>query len=263
MHMQRTFLILKEIVRLLLRGICGEEMNSEKLSHRLETVAKYIPQGSRIADIGSDHAYLPCYVVQKGVTPFAIAGEVVRRSVSIGKRPGGDARDLTEKISVRKGDGLAVLKPGEVDCITIAGMGGALIASILEAGKEKLEDVQCLVLQPNIGAKSIRTWLLENGWGLIAEEILEEDGKIYEVLVAEQGKANSLMSRNELEKGLLFGPFLLQEKNAAFRKKWHAEKENWVKIVHQLEKASQTLENQEKKQELLRKIELAEEVLNH
>lgn len=261
MHKQGTFLILKEIVRLLLRGICGEDMNSEKLSIRLESVAKYIPQGSRIADIGSDHAYLPCYVVQKGVTPFAIAGEVSEGPFQSAKGQV-EMLELTEKISVRKGDGLAVLKPGEVDCITIAGMGGALIASILEAGKEKLEDVQCLVLQPNIGAKSIRTWLLKNGWELIAEEILEEDGKIYEVLVAERGKANSAYEQ-EKEKGLLFGPFLLQEKNAAFRKKWHAEKENWVKIVHQLEKASQTLENQEKKQELLRKIELAEEVLNH
>ena len=177
LHMQRTFLM-KEIVRLLLRGICGEDMNSEKLLIRLESVAKYIPQGSRIADIGSDHAYLPCYVVQKGVTPFAIAGE---------QGPVTGSANATTSISRRMTCSLKL----EVDLMTIAGMGGALIASILEAGKEKLEDVQCLVLQPNIGAKSIRTWLLKNGWGLIAEEILEEDGKIYEVLVAERGKANS------------------------------------------------------------------------
>jgi tRNA (adenine22-N1)-methyltransferase len=257
--MQRTFLILKENVSILLRRLSGEEMNSEKLSIRLESVAKYIPKGSRIADIGSDHAYLPCYVVQKEMSSFAIAGEVAEGPYQ-SARSQVESLGLTESISVRKGDGLEVLKPGEVDCITIAGMGGALIASILEAGKDKLANVRRLILQPNIGAKSIRTWLLENDWGLAAEEILEEDGKIYEVLVAEQGEAKTAYE-DQWEKGLLFGPFLLKEKNTAFQKKWHAEKVNWQKIVMQLDQASETRENKEKKQELLRKIQLAEEVL--
>lgn len=233
------------------------KMNSEKLSLRLETVAKYIPNHARLADIGSDHAYLPCYVVQKGICPFAIAGEVAEGPLQSAKAQV-ESLGLTERISVRKGDGLEVIEPGEVDCITIAGIGGALITNILEAGKNKLENVQRLVLQPNIGARAIRLWLLENGWGLIAEEILEEDGKIYEILVAEAGKANRAHAD---EKSLLFGPYLLQEKNVAFCKKWKSEKEIWLKILRQLEQASDTEENQRKKQELLRKIELAEEVL--
>lgn len=235
-------------------------MNSEKLSYRLETVAQYIPQDYRIADIGSDHAYLPCYVVQKGIVPWAIAGEVVEGPYQSAKRQV-EEEELTEKISVRKGDGLEVIEEGEVDCITIAGMGGSLIASILEKGKEKLTHVKRLILQPNISAISIRTWLLENGWGLIAEEIIEEDGKIYEVLVAEKGNEKNPY-QNNLEKGLLFGPYLMREHNPIFHKKWISEKKNWLTILAKLEQASDSVENREKKVELMKKIKMAEEVLS-
>ena len=155
---------------------------------------------------------------------------------------------------------MAVIQPGEVDTITIAGMGGSLIASILEQGKPKLAGVKRLILQPNISAISIREWLLDNGWGLIAEEILEEDGKIYEILVAEQGHEREAY-QNNLEQGLLLGPYLLQERNAVFQKKWLMEKETWKKIIDQLQRASTAAENEDKKQELLRKIKLVEEIL--
>ncbi|MCQ6273653.1 tRNA (adenine-N(1))-methyltransferase [Bacillus sp. V3B] len=236
-------------------------MNSEKLSNRLETVVKYIPRGLRLADIGSDHAYLPCYAIQKGVIPFAIAGEVVEGPFQSAKQQVEDL-GLTDKISVRKGNGLAVIKKGEVDCITIAGMGGALITSILEKGKDKLAHVKRLILQPNISAISIRIWLRENGWILVAEEILEEDEKIYEILVAEKGNEKA-SDKNTLEKSLLFGPFLLEQKSLTFQKKWLAEKRNWINILNQLEKASSTEENRVKKQELTNKIRLVEEELEN
>ncbi len=234
-------------------------MNSEKLSKRLEAVAKYIPTGDRLADIGSDHAYLPCYMVQKELIPFAVAGEVVKGPYLSAKSHVEELK-LSENIAVRLGDGLAVIQPGEVDTITIAGMGGSLIASILEQGKPKLAGVKRLILQPNISAISIREWLLDNGWGLIAEEILEEDGKIYEILVAEQGHEREAYQKN-LEQGLLLGPYLLQERNAVFQKKWLMEKETWKKIIDQLQRASTAAENEDKKQELLRKIKLVEEIL--
>ncbi|NHM30342.1 tRNA (adenine(22)-N(1))-methyltransferase [Neobacillus terrae] len=234
-------------------------MNADKLSKRLERVADFVPKGSKTADIGSDHAYLPCYLVKKDVIPFAIAGEVAEGPF---QSAAGQvlAEGLVEQVSVRKGDGLDVLNPGEAECITIAGMGGALIASILERGKDKLDNVKRLILQPNVSAISIREWFMENGWELVEEDILEEDGKIYEVLVGEKGDP-SLPYKDMQNKGLLFGPFLMKKVNEAFKKKWALEKDNWEKILSQLEKAAQTEETLRKKQELQQKIKWAEEVL--
>lgn len=234
-----------------------ENLNTEKLSVRLETVARFVPLGSKLADIGSDHAYLPCYLAKKGVITFAVAGEVVSGPFESAQRKV-HAENLTEMISVRLGDGLDVLELGDVDCITIAGMGGALITSILETGKGKLGTIKRLILQPNISSVTIRKWLLENNWELIAEEIIEEEGKIYEILVAEQG--NPLKPYGpELETELLVGPFLRKKKGNAFVKKWKIEVENWHKIIAQLEKASASEETMQKKQELLQMINWVEE----
>ncbi|MBT2690445.1 tRNA (adenine-N(1))-methyltransferase [Bacillus sp. ISL-47] len=233
-------------------------MNTDKLSQRLEAVTNYIPSGARLADIGSDHAYLPCYAVKKGIVPFAIAGEVVEGPFQSAKRQV-EMEELVGQISVRKGNGLEVINHDEVDCITIAGMGGALIAAILEEGKSKLSSVQRLVLQPNLSAISIRTWLIEHGWELIAEEILEEDGKIYEILAAEKGEA--LKPYKNAEQGLLMGPFLMEEKSAVFQTKWLGELRNWERILMQLGKAADTEETEKRKKELKQKIKMVEGVL--
>jgi tRNA (adenine22-N1)-methyltransferase len=234
-------------------------MNEFNLSKRLETVAKYIPKGSVLADIGSDHAYLPCYAVLNHIVVQAVAGEIsdgpLRSAQQQVKKSG-----LEHKIDVRKGDGLEVIRPNEVDCITIAGMGGALISKILEEGKSKLDGVKRLVLQPNVGAKHIRLWLLDHQWEIVSEEILEEDNKIYEIIVAEKGDPKK--PYENLEREILLGPFLIKEKNEAFRKKWSHELKNWKRIVEQLKKGSHSEENLLKQQELQRKIQVVEEVLH-
>lgn len=236
-------------------------MNIEQLSKRLETVVSYIPQESRIADIGSDHAYLPCFAVRKGIAESAIAGEVVKGPYLSAEKQVKDAC-LDDKIEVRLGNGLEVVAPGEVDCITIAGMGGALIASILEEGKEKLASVKRLILQPNVSAKSIRVWLLQNGWELTAEEIIEEDGKVYEILTADKGEPERPYSLDERQKELLLGPFLMQERNDAFSKKWTQESAQWKNILANMEKAEQTHALNERKAELMHKIQMVEEALS-
>ena len=234
-------------------------MNSERLSERLYTVASYIPEGSILADIGSDHAYLPCYAVRKGLAAEAVAGEV---STGPWTSANNQVKEegLSDRISVRKGDGLDVVEPGEVTCVTIAGMGGTLIANILERGKEKLGNVKRLILQPNIQAVNIRLWLLQNGWELIAEAILEEDGKIYEVLVAEKGDPENPYSEQR-ESELLLGPFLKKECNDVFKKKWKTESAHWENIIRQLEKGGKTESSHQKMAQLQSHIQFVEEAL--
>lgn len=227
----------------------------------METVAKYVPSGARMADIGSDHAYLPCFLAKNAAISFAVAGEV-----AMGPFQSAERNVLSEGfsniISVRMGDGLAVLQPNEVDCITIAGMGGTLITSILENGKDKLSSVKRLILQPNINAVSIRKWFLDNNWELVEEEIIEEDGKIYEVLVAEKGEPLKPYEGSQLEKELLLGPILIKRKAEGFKKKWSLEMRSWQRIFEQLESAAPSEETDQKKQELQNKLNWVKRVLN-
>lgn len=231
-------------------------MNKVKLSNRLHTVCSYIPKDAKLADIGSDHAYLPCYAVLNGIIKRGIAGEVNEGPYQSAKKQVGSLK-LEHVIDVRKGDGLQVIAPNEVNVITIAGMGGNLIRSILEEGSAKLSGVTYLILQPNVGAQTLREWLMEHDFELKDEQILEEDGKIYEVLFAVRGDGKKPYTNHEYE--LMFGPVLLRTKNQAFVKKWSAELSGWKKVLKQLENASHTQED--KVESLKRKIKMVEEVI--
>lgn len=215
-------------------------MESIKLSKRLSTIAKYVPTGKKVADIGSDHALLPSYLVLEAISPFAIAGEVNQGPFEAASKQI-KGLGLEQKVSVRKGNGLDVLGNNEVDVITIAGMGGSLISEILEAGKEKLRYTERLVLQPNVGSEFVRKWLDLNNWNIIAEDIIEEEEKIYEVIVAEPRRNSENYSYQDQDrtKDDLFrlGPFLWQEKSEILTEKWKKEYDKNKYILKQLEKS--------------------------
>lgn len=230
-------------------------MNAQKLSKRLEAVASFVPTGAVLADIGSDHAYLPCYLVHKEVISRAIAGEVVKGPYESAVRQV-RTEGLTENITVRLADGLAAVHPNDkVDTVTIAGMGGPLIVSILEKHPEALENVTRLVLQPNIHAKVIREWALQNGWAILNEEILEEDSKVYEILVLQRGEETLT------EAEILLGKQLIAAKSEVFVEKWTKEIANWERVLQSIEKAEATPDMEKKRAELHYLIRLVKEVL--
>jgi tRNA (adenine22-N1)-methyltransferase len=235
-------------------------MNEKALSERLAIVASYLPLGSFFADIGSDHAYLPCYVCLNDPTAKAIAGEVNEGPYQSALKEV-EQNDLLDRVSVRKGDGLDVIEPNEVDQVTIAGMGGTLIASILERGKDKLTNVKRIIVQPNVDAESCRRWFETHGFDLVDETIIEEAGHIYEVLVADAtaNDREAIYSEVEKDKELYFGPYLLQKRQEAFIKKWTEEKAKKERVLSQIQKAKQP--EQQKIAQIEHQIKWIEEVI--
>ena len=221
------------------------------ISKRLELVASFVPQGTILLDVGSDHAYLPIELVERGQIEGAIAGEVVEGPYQSAVK-NVEAHGLKEKIQVRLANGLAAFEEADqVSVITIAGMGGRLIARILEEGLDTLANVERLILQPNNREDDLRIWLQENGFQIVAESILEEAGKFYEILVVEAGEMK--LSASDVR----FGPFLSKEVSPVFVQKWQKEA---VKLEFALGQIPE--KNLEERQVLVDKIQAIKEVLH-
>lgn len=230
-------------------------LNAQHLSERLMQVASYVKKGAVVADIGSDHAYLPCYLIHHQLASRAIAGEVAKGPYESAQRHVNEEQ-LQEQITVRLANGLKAIERGdEVDTVTIAGMGGPLIASILDQDIDRLSTVSRLILQPNVYAKAIREWAVLNDWKLIAEDILMEDDKIYEILVLEKGK----MTLSPAQK--LLGPHLMESQNKVFKIKWKKEAAEWSRILEAIRFAELSKEVEMKKAEVEEKLKIVKEVL--
>lgn len=206
------------------------------LSNRLKQITKFLPEAAQFADIGSDHAYLPIAVCLEDPTARAIAGEL-NQGPYLAAIDHVTKYHLTGQIKVIKGDGLDVIDNEHVNQVVIAGMGGSLIRSILERGKDKLVDVKRLILQPNVDSQYIRDWIEDNNYTLVDEVILEEDGHIYEILIADQANEQQISKLTEQER--LFGPFLLKKCDPIFKQKWQSELTNYQRIINQMERAKQ------------------------
>jgi tRNA (adenine22-N1)-methyltransferase len=190
-------------------------VNEHRLSQRLERVAAQVPAGARLADIGSDHGYLPVALLRRGVIAAGVAGEVALTPFQAAERSVRE-NGLEQHISVRRADGLAAIEPTDgITAISLCGMGGETIRDILERGKACLNGQERLILQPNGGEQPLRHWLMDQGYRIVFEEVLRENRFDYEIIVAERGAA-VLYSATQL----YFGPLLLQARSPAFLLKW-------------------------------------------
>lgn len=226
-----------------------------ELSKRLQEVASFVPHGAVVADIGSDHAYLPIALCERGQVTRAVAGEVVKGPYESACR-NVKKEGWADHITVRLASGLFAIDENDgVTAVTICGMGGPLIASILEEGNGRLGTVERIIAQPNIHAESVRRWAVANGWTLVDESIVKEDGKIYEVLVLERGEASYD------EEDLVFGPFLRVERAPAFVEKWREEHVSLRRVLESLKRAQPSATIEEKRRNVTSQIERIERVV--
>ncbi|HEY3367575.1 MAG TPA: class I SAM-dependent methyltransferase [Symbiobacteriaceae bacterium] len=223
------------------------------LSPRLGAAAGYVLPGRPVADIGTDHGYLPAWLIETGTVDRAVAADVLPGPLEAARTTVA-AAGLAARVELRLGSGLTVLAPGEAATVTICGMGGPLIAEILAAGVPA--GVERLVLQPMGGEERLREWLAAHGWRLVAETLVEDAGRIYVVLAAEPG-AMALSPGDAL-----VGPFIAQSGGPLL--------ERYIQILLGL--ARQALEGvrrsdrpeaRQRAQELTQRMTLLEEVLAH
>ena len=159
-----------------------------ELSPRLQGVAEMIPEGARLADVGTDHAYLPAWLLQNGRIPSAIASDVREGPLSRA-RATARACGCFERMSFRLCDGLSGIAPEEVDALVIAGMGGETIANILEAAPWVKEKDFPIILQPMSTQAELRGWLWRNGFLCLREKTVFEGETLYSIILARQGGA--------------------------------------------------------------------------
>lgn len=204
------------------------------MDKRLQRISDYVEQGMKIADIGTDHGYLPIELIQSGKIDYAIVSDISKESL---KKAQALIRQkkLSFKVDARVGAGLTILEKREVDAVIIAGMGGHLIAQILEDGKEVIRQSDFrFILQPMQNPEALRKYLILSGYDISNEALAKEGSKIYQIIVAQKGQAKSYdsielqygkkESYNESEKVLYHQLILAKQKEVE-------------KIIKQLEKA--------------------------
>ena len=157
----------------------------QKLSARLECIAGAVKPCTSAADIGTDHGYIPIYLCMNDIVGFAVAGDVSRGSAQKAL-DNVRACGLSDRISVRVGDGIKILRPEDkTECIIIAGMGGMLMCDILSGGN--ISSVKQLVLQPQKDIPAVRRYIHGAGFKIENEIMIYEDNKYYNIISAVRG----------------------------------------------------------------------------
>lgn len=200
-----------------------------ELSKRLSAVAGLVTEGASVADIGTDHGYIPLYLAQKNPQAFFLAMDVNEGPLQRA-REHIRAAGMEERIGLRLSDGLGALRPGEVDTMIAAGMGGGLILRILAAHPQVTASIREFILQPQSEIEKVRASLEEQGYQVVREDMVEEDGKYYPMMKMIHGRETPPMTKVEH----VYGRKLLQQRHPVLFGYLQREKRLREEILEQL-----------------------------
>lgn len=230
-----------------------------KISERLRTVASLVTEGYRLADIGTDHGYVPIYLLEQKKIPSAIA-------MDIGRGPLERAREhilrhgMGDYIQTRLSDGAAALEPGEADSIVIAGMGGGLVMHILDSGAAVCRSAKELILQPQSELEKVRIFLETQGYAADAEAMVEEEGKYYPMMRVHYAPQNIRISDKLYH---IYGKQLLESRNPVLYEYLIKEKKIYQGILLQLDLQPESERSAKRRAEVMEVLSYNRKAFNY
>ncbi len=225
-----------------------------ELSKRLQAVADLVSEGQVVADVGTDHGYIPIYLLESGKCEKAIAMDINKGPLLRAKEHIAE-HNLQEKVEARLSDGVKALSVGECDCVVIAGMGGALAVKIMEDGQAVFKHLKEFVLQPQSELARVRQYLRENEYCVVEEDMVLEDGKFYPMMKVKNGTPEPY---TQVE--LHYGKGLLKQKHPILKKFLEKEVQTKELILTNL-KSESGAHIESRKKELQEELLLAKEAL--
>ena len=221
-----------------------------KLSKRLQTIADFVKKGAVVADIGTDHAHIPIYLIKNNIISKAYACD-------INKGPLEKAKENinyygVKNIELRLSNGLEKLKTGEADTLIIAGMGGELITDILERGRRFFDTERKFILSPHTKIDEVRKFLLSNGFEITKEDMCIDEGKFYTVMEVKYTENKEMYSEAEL----LYGKYLIENKHPVLLRFLKKEETKYISILLNIGL------NEERKTEFRHRLDIIKETIN-
>lgn len=202
---------------------------------RLEAIGRLVPQGCSLVDVGTDHAYLPVWLLHQGRIVNAIAGDIAEGPCRAARNTVA-MYGVKDKVEVRLGSGLQVVKPGEVECAAIAGMGASTMIDIFEESPAVIMSLKQMVLQPMAGAASLRRWLCDHGWKIVDEDLVEDGSHFYEIISAVQGDGGK---HSDAE--YLIGTVLLKKGHPLLAKHFTRQIDGLKQLLKNMERSEQAM----------------------
>ena len=221
-----------------------------KLSKRLQTIADFVKKGAVVADIGTDHAHIPIYLIKNNIISKAYACDI--NAGPLEKAKENINYYGVKNIELRLSNGLEKLKTDEADTFIIAGMGGELIIDILDRGQGFFDKKNTFILSPHTKIEEVRNYLLRKGLKILKEDMCIDEGKFYTVMEAVYMGKTFSYTKGEL----LFGKYLIDNKNPVLFEYLKKEKQKYLNII------STDGINDTRRRELKDRLDIIEETIN-